>query len=101
MSDEKARYDEAIKGLRKRTVDKHELHTFISNSTECIRFKGVDFQTSRPSEAPGGAQGPGTKPVVVINRELGEYIAISKQDYNDAKNGKFASLASEAESYWL
>jgi hypothetical protein len=101
MIDEQTRYDDAIKGLRNRTVDKHELHKFISNSTECIRFKGVKFKTSRPSEAPGGAQGPGKNPVVVINRDLGEYIAISGQDYSDAKNGEFASLASEAESYWL
>jgi len=101
MIDEKTRYDEAISGLRKRIVEIYELHSFISNSNECIKFKGVDFQTSRRSQAPGGTQRPGTNPVVVINRELGEYIAISESDYNDAKNGKFTSLSSEAESYWL
>jgi hypothetical protein len=89
MSTERTRYNNLKKGLIKISIDEDEVREFISNSTGYSEFIGVNFETSRRSNAPGGAQNSGSKPVVVVNRESGKYIEISKIDFNNATRGLY------------
>jgi len=97
MSDERTRYNEFIRGLRKITVEYEEMLTFVSNSSGNEKFKGVAFETSRRAKNIQGTQGKGTNPVVVINGEC--YIEISEQDFNEAKRVSSALPIQVAENH--
>lgn len=81
MQDEKQKFDETVKGLKKISVEYEEMITFVANRTGYIKFKGIPFITSRRNPV-NGYQGPGKNPVFVTNGE--EYILISKDDFRDA-----------------